>query len=104
MLSRRQCAPGLREAAFPLSQLFIASALIALVAGAIYWFGGTWGVVLLWGLGVLLLLPLAAAPIGLFLEGRKRGAAGYLLGAVVAGVAWLAAVGWCGWRAVLAIP
>ena len=60
--------------------------------------------VALWGLGVLFLLPLVAATIGLFVEGRKPDKAAHLLGALLTGLVWLAAVAYCGYRAVLAVP
>jgi hypothetical protein len=40
----------------------------------------------------------------LFLEGRKPGKAAQLLGALLVGSVWLAAVAYCGYRAVVAIP
>lgn len=65
---------------------------------------------LLWGLGVLFLLPLAATPIGLFLIGREKirerqwpGAAAALLGSLLLGLAWMAAVGYCAYQGYLAI-
>ena len=66
--------------------------------------------VLLWGLGVLALLPMAAAPVGMFLISREKiserrpSAAAYLLGSLLIGLAWLAAVGYCAYRGYLAIP
>ncbi len=64
-----------------------------------------------WALGILLLLPLLAAPIGLFLSGRDRlkerqwgGAVGNFLGFLLVGGVWLAAVGYLGLRAYLAMP
>lgn len=66
---------------------------------------------MLWGLGVLALLPMAGASIGLFLTGREKigerrwpGAAASLLGSLLLGLAWLAAVGYCAYRGYLAIP
>lgn len=62
-------------------------------------------------MGVLFILPLAAAPIGLFLEAREKiterrwpSAAAHLLGSLLIGLAWLAAVGYCAYRGYLAIP
>lgn len=67
--------------------------------------------VLLWGLGVFFLLPLAVAPFALFelgwekiAERRWPVAAAHLLGVLLTGTAWLAAAGYCGYRAFLAIP
>jgi hypothetical protein len=100
-----------RRTAFPLNQLFVAVALIALIAGGLYWFGGAWGMALLWGAAALFVLPLAAAPIGLFLKGREkvRGrnrpeVAAYLLGALLAGLAWMAAVAYFAYRGYAAVP
>jgi hypothetical protein len=60
---------------------------------------------------VLLLLPLASAPIGLFLlggeksKGAQRGAAAAcILGALIAGAAWLTAIGYCAYSGYRAIP
>jgi hypothetical protein len=85
--------------------------LLGLIAAALVFFGGAWGVALLWGLGVLFLLPLASAPIGLFLlggekskAGQRAGAAASMLGALLAGAAWLAAIGYCAYRGYLSIP
>jgi len=67
--------------------------------------------VLLWGIGVLSILPLAAAPIGLFLDAREKfgerrwpAAAARLLGALLAGIAWSVAAGYCAYRGYRAIP
>jgi hypothetical protein len=99
------------SAAFPLNELFIAAVLLGLIAAALFFFGGAGGVALLWGLGVLLLLPLVTAPIGLFLlgveksrAGQRGGGAAFMLGALLAGAAWLAAIGYCAYRGYLAIP
>lgn len=96
---------------FPLFELYVAAAILALIAGGLYWLGGAWGIVLLWGMGVLFLLPLASAPIGLFLLGmakisehRWAAAAARLAGSLLLGLVWLAAVGYCAYRAYLAIP
>lgn len=85
--------------------------LLGLIAAALYFFGGAWGVALLWGLGTLLLLPLVSAPIGLFLlsgekskAGQRGSAAACALGALIAGAAWLAAIGYCAYRGYLSIP
>ena len=100
-----------RRNAFPLSQLYVATGLIALLAGALYWFGGAWGGALLWWMGVLFVFPLAAAPIGLFLqakaknnEGGWRVAAAPMLGSLLIGLAWLVAVAYCAYRGYAAIP
>lgn len=62
-------------------------------------------------MGALVFLPLIAAPIGLFLFGIAKGsehrwsaAAAYLLRSLLAGLVWLALVGYCAYRAYLAIP
>ena len=66
---------------------------------------------LLWGVGLVFVLTFVAGPAALFVTGtdrmrsRKRAsAAGYFAGSVVAGLAWLAAAGYCVYRAWRAIP
>jgi hypothetical protein len=62
-------------------------------------------------MGVLFVFPLAAAPIGLFLqakgklgESRWPGAASHVAGSLLIGLAWLAAVVYCAYRGYIAIP
>ena len=66
---------------------------------------------LLWGLGVMLLMPLVAAPIALLLAGKEKLserswaiALTRVLGGLMFGMVWIAAVGYCAYRAYLAVP
>lgn len=66
---------------------------------------------MLWGLGVMLLLPTVAAPLSLFQiaadRARERGwlrAGLNLCGAMVVGAVWLAAVAYTAYRAYRALP
>jgi hypothetical protein len=100
-----------RESAFPLHELYIAAVILALIVAGLYFVIGAWGPVLLWGLGLLFLLPLAGTVAVLFMEaaekrrkGERAGAVGILLAALLAAALWLAAVGYVGHRAWLAIP
>lgn len=85
--------------------------LLALIVAGLYFFLGAWGAVLLWGVGALFSMCLAGMPFIFFFEGRDRyrqrrflEAAGCMLGALVAAVVWLGAVGYTGYQAYLAIP
>jgi len=100
-----------RRAAFPLHELYIAIAILALIAAGLYFLTGAWGVVLLWSLGALLLLPLVGAPLALVMvakdragEKRWQSAGLHALGALVTGAAWLTSVGYTLYRAYRALP
>ena len=60
-----------RSNAFPLNQLHIAIGLIALVALGLYFFAGAWGVFLLWGLAMVLVLPQVGAVFALIMFNRE---------------------------------
>jgi len=100
-----------RRPIFPLQELYITIVLLALIAAGLYYLGGAWGVVLLWALGVMLLLPILVAPLGLFQIASERAgerrwlhAGLYLCGAMLAGAGWLVAVGYTAYRAYRALP
>jgi len=100
-----------RRRAFPLHELFIAAAFLALIVAGVYYLIGAWGAAFLWGVGTLFLLPLVGSVAALFVEcavrfkGRQRlVGSGVLLGAVAAASLWLVAVGYRGYRAYQAIP
>ena len=85
--------------------------LLALIVAGIYFLVGAWGAAILWAVGTLFLLPMLGAVAALFMTGaeqyraRKRLAGtGVLLGALLATGLWAGAVGYCGYRAYLAIP
>ena len=44
-------------------ELFICAVLILLIAAGLYFSGGAWGIVLLWGLGLFFVLPQIGAVI-----------------------------------------
>ena len=100
-----------RRQVFPLHELYITFVLLALVAAGLYFLAGAWGVVLLWALGAMLLLPTLVAPLGLLQIAAERArerrwlhAGLYLCGAMLAGATWLAAVGYSAYRTYRALP
>lgn len=85
--------------------------IVGLIALGLFFFGGAWGMVVLWLSGMLLLLPSAAYPVMLFLDARRKlcerrwaGAMGSLMGGLLAAAAWLAVEGYLACRAWRAIP
>jgi hypothetical protein len=85
--------------------------VLALIVAGLYFVLGAWGPVLLWAVGLLFLLPVAGTVIAIGFEcaernlkGERLAAAGLLLAALLAAALWLAAVGYVGYRAYLAIP
>jgi hypothetical protein len=96
-------------AAFPLNELYIAGALIVLIALGLYFYAGAWGVFLLWCLALMFVVPQGLATVAI-VEGSgeertkgKRGAAAALLAcAVVWFLLWLAGTAYCVHSAYLA--
>lgn len=88
--------------------------MVALIAAALYFYGGAWGVLALWSLASLFVLPQVGGAIALFLGGREEldkgqraKAAAYCLGALAWGLLWIAGIAYCGYRgyhAYLALP
>ena len=77
----------------------------------LYFWLGAWGTVLLWGVATLLSNCFAGMPFIFYDESRKqRGqghelrAAWYLFWVVFFAVLWFGLVGYCGYRAYVAIP
>ena len=103
-----------RRTVFPIGELYIAIALIVLIALGLYFFAGAWGVFLLWCLALVFVLPQGGACFALFIGGseeldknRRAAAAAYYVGALLWGLLWLAGVGYCGYnayRAYVALP
>lgn len=96
---------------FPLHELFISAFLLILIALALYFWGGAWGMVILWGLALLFVLPMIGAAIALLINGREelakgRQAVAYgsFLGGLLLAITWAAGLAYVGYRGYLAIP
>ena len=108
------CPFSLRSPAFPLNELYIAAGLIVLIAVGLYFFGGAWGLLLLWGLAMVFVLPQVGGVFVLLsgskeerAKGRRMAATAYLMGALFWGLLWLILVAYCGYhlyRAYRALP
>lgn len=95
-----------RRAVFPIGELYIAIALIVLIALGLYFFAGAWGVFLLWCLALVFVLPQGLAAVALIEgageerdKGRKSVAAAIYFCAALWVLLWLAGTGYCGYSA-----
>ena len=96
-------------AAFPRHELYISGVIFVLIALALYFYGGAWGVFLLWCLSLVFVLPQGMAATILFegagaerAKGRRGVGAAYFACGVSWVLLWLAGSGYCIYRTYLA--
>ena len=78
---------------------------------SLYVWGGAWGVVILWGLALLFVLPFIGSAIALVIHGRDELANGHraiacasFLGGLLLAIAWAAGLAYIGYRGYLSVP